>query len=99
MKTNFKTLIAILIFAMNCSQLYSQTPWYLGGNGVAIVSNFGTTTNFDLPFITNNTEKARFLKTGELGIGTTSPSSWLHVLTTGTKESFRTDVASGYDNY
>lgn len=43
--------------------------WLLGGNGVASIQNMGTTTNFDLPIITNNTEKMRITKTGSVGIG------------------------------
>src|SRR6185295_14854583 len=33
--------------------------WTLGGNGVTAEQTLGTTSNFDLPFITNNTEKMR----------------------------------------
>ena len=33
--------------------------WGLGGNAVASIQTLGTTTNFDLPFITNNTERMR----------------------------------------
>ncbi|NLU92271.1 beta strand repeat-containing protein [Chitinophaga sp. Ak27] len=43
--------------------------WLLGGNGVTAVQNLGTTTNFDLPFITNNTERMRINATGSVGIG------------------------------
>ncbi|TWF39652.1 hypothetical protein FHW36_10591 [Chitinophaga polysaccharea] len=46
--------------------------WLLGGNGVTAVQNLGTTTNFDLPFITNNTEKMRISSTGSVGIGSNS---------------------------
>ncbi|MBK7683197.1 MAG: tail fiber domain-containing protein [Bacteroidetes bacterium] len=40
-------------------------------------------------------------KSGSLGIGTgtSTPSSWLHVISTGTKETFRTDVPANEDNY
>ncbi|MBK7964660.1 MAG: tail fiber domain-containing protein [Bacteroidetes bacterium] len=41
----------------------------------------------------------RLLSTGELGIGVTSPSAWLQVKSTGTKETFRTDVPDTYDNF
>lgn len=46
--------------------------WLLGGNGVAALQNLGTTTNFDLPFITNNTEKMRISSTGSVGIGSSA---------------------------
>ena len=48
----------------------SGTPWILGGNNIASLQNFGTTSNYDLPFVTNNTEKMRLTVTGNLGIGT-----------------------------
>jgi hypothetical protein len=47
-------------------------PWVLGGNNPGSLQNIGTTGNFDLPFITNNTEKMRLTSTGSLGIGTTT---------------------------
>jgi hypothetical protein len=52
--------------------------WRLGGNSQAI-QNFGTKTNVDLPFITNNTEKMRLLANGNFGIGTNTPSFKLDV--------------------
>lgn len=50
----------------------SGTPWVLGGNNVASMQNFGTTSNYALPFITNNTERMRLSTTGNLGIGTST---------------------------
>ncbi len=50
----------------------SATSWTLGGNAVAANQNLGTTANFPLPFITNNTEKMRLLPTGGLAIGATT---------------------------
>ena len=46
--------------------------WALDGNAVASNRNFGTTSNFPLPFITNNTEKMRLFAAGGLAIGATS---------------------------
>lgn len=46
--------------------------WLLGGNGVTASQNFGTTTGFDLPFITNNTERMRINATGSVGIGSSA---------------------------
>ena len=46
--------------------------WLLGGNGVTSQQNLGTTTAFDLPFITNNTERMRITSTGSVGIGSST---------------------------
>ncbi|MBN9383922.1 MAG: hypothetical protein J0H74_24415 [Chitinophagaceae bacterium] len=43
--------------------------WALNGNTVGAVKNLGTVDAFDLPFITNNTEKMRITSTGNVGIG------------------------------
>lgn len=48
------------------------TPWNYGGNNVTAQQNFGTTSNYALPFITNNTERMRLTATGSLGIGTST---------------------------
>ncbi len=50
----------------------STTDWSQGGNTVASLKKLGTLNNYDLPFITNNTEKMRLTSTGNLGIGTSS---------------------------
>jgi hypothetical protein len=50
----------------------SGTWWSLGGNNVTAIKTIGTTSNYDLPFITNNTEKMRLTAAGRLGIGTSS---------------------------
>ena len=50
----------------------SGNAWIGGGNTVTALRNIGTKSNFDLPFITNNTEKMRLTGTGNLGIGTTT---------------------------
>ncbi len=49
------------------------TAWTLGGNNVSSAAqNLGTTSNFSLPFITNNTERMRISNTGNIGIGTST---------------------------
>ena len=48
------------------------TPWTLGGNNVSSLQNIGTTSNYDLPVITNNTEKMRVTSLGNVGIGTST---------------------------
>jgi hypothetical protein len=49
--------------------------WLLGGNGVTSMQSLGTTTGFDLPFITNNTERMRITSAGSVGIGSSTFSS------------------------
>jgi hypothetical protein len=53
----------------------SGGSWNEGGNGVSSMQSLGTTTNFSLPFITNNTERMRITNAGNVGIGSTSFSS------------------------
>jgi hypothetical protein len=53
----------------------SSLAWMQNGNSVSAVKSLGTTTNFDLPFITNNTEKMRIATNGDVGIGTASFNS------------------------
>ncbi len=55
-------------------------PWLQGGNRVTTSKSLGTISNFDLPFITNNTEKMRLNTSGYLGLGTTSPAGRLHLV-------------------
>lgn len=43
--------------------------WAENGNTVAAEKSIGTISDFDLPFITNNTEKMRITSTGDVGIG------------------------------
>ncbi|MFT3826183.1 MAG: hypothetical protein QM731_19830 [Chitinophagaceae bacterium] len=63
----------------NPSTLIGSSAWSLGGNGVASTTNIGTTTGFDLPFITSNTERMRLTTAGRLGIGNTTPTEILDV--------------------
>ena len=49
----------------------SGTSWSQGGNSVASLKTFGTLNNFDLPFVTNNSEKMRLTSAGNLAVGTT----------------------------
>ena len=50
----------------------SGSAWLLNGNSVASLKTIGTTSAFDLPFITNNTEKMRLTSSGNLGVGTST---------------------------
>lgn len=53
--------------------------WALDGNLNGSLKSIGTKDNFDFPIITNNIEVARFTTNGDLGIGTITPLSRLHV--------------------
>ncbi len=78
-------------------------PWNQGGNRVTAAKALGTITNFDLPFITNNTEKMRVSATGNLAIGSTTfnatyPEKLL--VNAGTTSSVNAIVGKGtIDNY
>jgi len=50
----------------------SGYAWLINGNSVSSIKTIGTTTAFDLPFITNNTEKMRLTSSGNMGIGTST---------------------------
>lgn len=52
----------------------SNGAWVLGGNGLSSEKTLGTTSNVDLPFIANNTERMRLTSGGRLGIGVSNPS-------------------------
>ena len=53
----------------------SGTAWIQGGNSVSAVQKLGTTTAYDLPFITSNTERMRITSAGNVGIGSTGFSA------------------------
>jgi Head domain of trimeric autotransporter adhesin len=53
----------------------SGYAWLIDGNSVPSVKSIGTTNNFALPFITNNTEKMRINTAGDVGIGTSTFSA------------------------
>lgn len=55
------------------------TSWLLDGNNLTAARNFGTTTGYDLPFITSNTERMRILANGNVGINTSTPGAKLDV--------------------
>jgi hypothetical protein len=61
------------------------SAWLQGGNKVTASKALGTITNFDLPFITNNTEKMRLTTAGFLGLGTTGPAGRFHLVTQGSE--------------
>ena len=54
--------------------------WKIDGNLVDKIRKFGTTSNFDLPIVTNNIEQMRVTSGGLVGIGTNAPTNKLHVV-------------------
>ena len=79
----------------------SASGWSLNGNTVATLKTFGTVDNYDLPVITNNTERMRITNTGNVGIGTatfdgTNPEKLL--VNAGTTSSYNLINAKGTIN-
>ena len=50
----------------------SSNTWAYNGNTVGSLKTLGTVDNYDLPFITNNTERMRISNTGNVGIGSST---------------------------
>jgi hypothetical protein len=67
-----------------CTPVYKSSitggAWTEGGNSLPSAKAIGTNTNFDLPFITNASEKMRITTTGNVGIGSVIPSHKLEVV-------------------
>jgi len=77
------------------------TAWIPGGNNVVSTQNFGTTSNFDLPVLTNNVERLRVTAGGNVGVGTstfngTNPEKF--VVDAGTTASVNAIVGKGSIN-
>jgi hypothetical protein len=94
-----KLLLIVLAFILTSNVNAQITSWQLVGNTLAGTEIFGSTSNHSVPFRTNNVERMRILNTGEVGIGTSTPSSWLMVKANTTGEVFRTEAPSGNDCY
>ncbi len=57
----------------------TDNNWLLGGNTNGSEKTIGTNDTYDLPIVTDNTEKMRVTFGGKVGIGTTTPASTLTV--------------------
>jgi hypothetical protein len=69
--------------------------WNEGGNSVTGTKSIGTITNFDLPFITNNSERMRITGAGNVGIGTAVFSANPEALTVYQNNATSFNVISG----
>ena len=76
----------------------SGNAWILGGNNVGATTSFGTTSAYDLPFVTNNTEKMRITSAGNVGIGSTSFAASPEALLVYQNSSSSFNVISGKGN-
>lgn len=80
-----KTLLNFAAIGGMLVLLNSETnaQWLTTGNATAATGFLGSTTNFDLSLITNNTSRMYITKTGNIGIGTNTPAFLLDVFSTG----------------
>ncbi|HQV00065.1 MAG TPA: hypothetical protein PLO59_02840, partial [Bacteroidia bacterium] len=81
MKKQLISLAAVL--AATSFTFNAQAQWLVGGNALGSTGNFGSTTNQDVNFISNNLTRMTLTKAGLLGIGTTAPGFLLDVQTPG----------------
>jgi len=58
---------------------FGQKSWHQGGDSLKSNTEFGSATNFNVDFITNNKIQMTLNRSGRLGIGTTTPDVPLHV--------------------
>jgi hypothetical protein len=68
----------VIAMTSDIPDIYVAT-WVVDGNTNAIEKYIGTNDAFDLPFVTNANEVARFTTSGYFGIGTNIPTANLHV--------------------
>ncbi|QDK37867.1 tail fiber domain-containing protein [Bdellovibrio sp. NC01] len=63
-----------------CVTATSAGMFAKGGNAFGSAAALGTTDNYNLSFITNNTARMTILNSGNVGINTTNPGANLHVV-------------------
>lgn len=79
-----KTIKLFTLSVMACLFTINSNAqsWVIGGNTVAKDTTLGTKNAFALKMITNNKERMRITSAGNVGIGTSTPTSLLSVVKT-----------------
>ena len=107
-----KIIYGIIFFALSQQKMQAQVSTPLNAGSTANYVGWDATNLFPLQirhnatgqpitFLTSNgtpTERMRLTPTGELGLGTNAPASFMHLSTTATGNLFRTDGAAGNIN-
>lgn len=91
--------LAVTMLSVQNTAAQNGAPyWSLSGNNNATLANkIGTTNAVSLRFVTNNTERMKILSTGNVGIGTASPTYKLSV--NGTIQAKEVRVETGWADY
>ncbi|HEY6978473.1 MAG TPA: tail fiber domain-containing protein [Chitinophagaceae bacterium] len=79
MKSKLLQFSATSLLAMMALTASSQTSWLITGNTASTTNFIGTKNNQPLIFKTNNIERMRLTKNGQLGIGIINPTSPLQI--------------------
>lgn len=80
---SLSVLFLVVTFSINNFIVFAAPlPFLNEGNAFGTTAVLGTTDNFGISLVTNNSAKVRITPTGNFGIGTTSPSSKFHVIGT-----------------
>lgn len=87
----FMMITVLIVVATHKTQAQS---WVIGGNTVTKDTTLGTKNGFALRFITSGLERMRISATGNIGIGTLSPSTLLDVRKPGSDEVARFTAAT-----
>src|SRR4051812_7324266 len=75
-----KTILSLVLFILLQHVVQAQSDlWSRSGNSLAGTEKFGSTNSKPVNFFTNNTQRMTLAAGGQLGIGTKTPKSMLHV--------------------